>query len=50
LDRQPFVAGPGHYQLNTTDLSVPGQWTIVVRAQFSKFEVATASFDVHVNP
>jgi copper transport protein len=50
LKRQPFVAGPGHYQFDTNDLSAPGQWTIVVRAQFSKFEEDTASFDVTVNP
>ena len=50
LDRTPFLAGPGHYQLDTDDLSTPGQWTIAVRAQFSKFEVATATFDVNVNP
>ena len=50
LTREPFVAGPGHYQLDTHDLSSPGQWTIKVRAQFSKFEVATATFDVNVNP
>jgi copper transport protein len=50
ITRQPFVAGPGHYQLNGSDLSIPGKWTIVVRAQFSKFEEKTASFDVTVNP
>jgi copper transport protein len=50
IRRQPFVAGPGHYQLNGGDLSIPGKWTIVVRAQVSKFEEKTASFDVTVNP
>jgi copper transport protein len=50
IRRQPFVAGPGHYQLNGSDLSIPGKWTIVVRAQVSKFEEKTASFDVTVNP
>src|SRR5581483_4564183 len=28
LTRQPCVAGPGHYQLNGGDLSLPGTWTI----------------------
>jgi copper transport protein len=50
LERQPFVAGPGHYQLNGNDLSIPGTWTIVVRAQVSKFEEMTATFQVLVNP
>jgi copper transport protein len=50
LSRTPFVAGPGHYQLDTDDLSTTGQWTIAVRAQFSKFEAPTATFDVNVNP
>ena len=50
IRRQPFVAGPGHYQLNGGDLSIAGKWTIVVRAQFSKFVEKTASFDVTVNP
>ena len=50
LTRTPCVAGPGHYQLDTDDLSSPGQWTITVRAQFSKFEAPTAVFDVKVNP
>jgi copper transport protein len=47
--RQPFVAGPGHYQLETDDMSLPGTWTVVVRAQFSQFESASATFDVNVN-
>jgi copper transport protein len=50
LDEQPFVAGPGHYQLNTSDLSVSGTWTIVVRAQVSDFREDAAKFDVTVNP
>ncbi len=48
--RQPFVAGPGHYQLDGNDLSISGKWTIVVRARVSKFEEKTATFAVTVNP
>jgi copper transport protein len=48
--RQPFVAGPGHYQLDGGDLSLPGQWTVVVRVQVSKFEEQTATFTDNVNP
>jgi len=50
IRRQPFLAGPGHYQLIGGDLSIPGDWTIVVRAQTSKFEEKTATFTVTVNP
>jgi copper transport protein len=50
IRRQPFVAGPGHYQLSSSDLSIPGEWTIVVRAQVSKFEEQSAVFHVTVNP
>jgi copper transport protein len=50
IRRQPFVAGPGHYQLNSSDLSISGKWTIVVRVQVSKFEEETATFTVTVNP
>jgi copper transport protein len=48
--RQPSVAGPGHYLLDSNDLSIAGAWTIVVRAQVSKFEENTATFTVNVNP
>ena len=48
--RQPLVAGPGHYLLDSNDLSIAGAWTIVVRAQVSKFEENTATFTVNVNP
>jgi copper transport protein len=50
IRRQPFVAGPGHYQLNSGDLSISGKWSIVVRFQVSKFDEKTATFDVTVNP
>jgi copper transport protein len=50
FERQPFLAGPGHYQLDSTDLSIPGHWTIEVRAQFSKFVAEVATFDVNVRP
>ena len=48
--RQPSVAGPGHYLLDSNDLSIAGAWTILVRAQVSKFEENTATFTVNVNP
>jgi copper transport protein len=48
--RQPSVAGPGHYLLDSNDLTIAGAWTILVRAQVSKFEEKTATFTVNVNP
>lgn len=48
--RNPSVAGPGHYLLDSNDLTIAGAWTIVVRAQVSKFEENTANFTVNVNP
>ena len=50
IQRQPSVAGPGHYLLDSNDLTIAGTWTILVRAQVSKFEENTATFTVNVNP
>jgi copper transport protein len=50
FERKADQGGPGHYLLvGNTDLSTAGQWKIEVDAQFSKFEVGTATFDVNVN-
>jgi copper transport protein len=48
--RTPSVAGPGHYQLDTDDLSIAGKWDIAVVARFSKFEEERTTFHVTVNP
>jgi copper transport protein len=50
IERTPFVAGPGHYQLDGSDLSISGTWQIVIVARVSKFEEQTATFAVTVNP
>jgi copper transport protein len=50
LEREPFVAGPGHYQLDGSDLSIPGDWTIEVVARVNRFDQLTAEVTVPVNP
>jgi copper transport protein len=50
LEREPFVAGPGHFQLDTSDLSIAGTWTITVDARTSRFDEATASVEVPIRP
>jgi copper transport protein len=50
LDRDPTVAGPGHFQLVTDDLSIPGKWQIDVIVTVDRFTQQTARFDVLVNP
>jgi copper transport protein len=50
LEREPFLAGPGHYQLDGNDLSIPGDWTIEVVARVDTFDQITASVTVPVNP
>ena len=50
LDRTPFVAGPGHFQLDTSDLSIAGTWTIEVEARLDRFDQATAAVEVPIRP
>lgn len=50
LERTPFLAGPGHFQLDGSDLSISGDWTIEVVARVDTFDQLTATVDVAVNP
>jgi copper transport protein len=50
LEREPFVAGPGHYQLDGSDLTIPGRWTITVIARTERFDEETASVEVPIRP
>ena len=50
LERKPFVAGPGHYQLNGPDLSIAGTWTIQIVGRVDRFDQYTATFRVPVRP
>ena len=49
ISREPFVAGPGHYQLASDDLTIAGNWTIQVLVQTDKFTEQTVVFDVTVH-
>lgn len=49
LERRPFLAGPGHYQLNGSDLLIAGDWTIEVIAR-TGFDQVTAEVTVPVSP
>ena len=48
IDATPFVAGPGHYQVDGSALSVPGTWDITIAARVGRFEVETATFEVPI--
>ena len=50
IDRDAFLAGQGHYQVDGRDLSIPGEWTITVRARVDKFTEQTADVHVTVHP
>ena len=50
LEREPFVAGPGHFQLDTNDLTIAGTWTIGVEARIDRFDQATAEVEVPIRP
>ncbi|MFP5308937.1 MAG: copper resistance protein CopC [Actinomycetes bacterium] len=50
LVREPFVAGPGHWQVNGRELAFPGRWTIEVVVRVDTFTEARSSVDVVVNP
>jgi copper transport protein len=49
LVREPFLAGPGHYQLDGRDLSIAGRWTITVTTR-TGFDQASASVEVPIRP
>jgi copper transport protein len=48
LEREPFTAGPGHFQLDSSDLSIAGNWTITVDARLDRFDEASASIEVPI--
>jgi copper transport protein len=50
IEREPVVAGPGHWQLNGSELSIPGEWVVGVTARVSDFEQLSAEIPVPVNP
>ena len=46
--REPFGAGPAHFQVDGNELATGGRWTVDVSAQVSRFETATAEVEVLV--
>lgn len=50
LERAPYVAGPGHFQVDGSDLSIAGEWTVRVIARVDRFDEVTAEVTVPVNP
>lgn len=40
--------GTGHYFLESREMTVPGAWTILVRARVSRFDEATTTFTVPI--
>jgi copper transport protein len=50
IEREPFVAGPGHFQVDGSDLSIAGDWTIELVARVDRFDQLSAIVTVPVNP
>jgi copper transport protein len=48
IDRTAARAGPAHYQLNGSDLSIAGQWTITVLLKIDRFTEVSGSTEVDV--
>jgi len=49
LEQAMEKAGPGHWTLDSSDLTIPGKWQITTVGEVSKFEDATATFAVDVH-
>lgn len=50
LERTPYVAGVGHYQVDGSDLSIAGEWTVELIGRVDRFDQVTATVTVPVNP
>ena len=48
IQRDALPGGPGHYLLDTTDLTIPGVWTITVITRLSEFDQQRTAFSVKV--
>lgn len=48
IDREPFRAGPAHFQWDGPELVSSGRWEITVIARIDRFSEATATTDVLV--
>lgn len=50
IEREPLVAGPGHWVHSGPELSIPGPWLLEVVVGLGRFDEATAEVPVTVNP
>jgi copper transport protein len=48
IQRDTLPGGPGHYLLDTNDLTIPGVWTITVITRLSEFDQQRTAFSVKV--
>jgi copper transport protein len=48
IEREPFVAGPGHYQVDGELFAVAGTWEVEVDARLSRFEAVSATVEVSI--
>jgi copper transport protein len=48
ITREATRAGPAHFQLDTADLAVAGDWTIEVHARVDRFTEATGTTEIPV--
>lgn len=49
IEREPLVAGPGHWTLTGRDFSIPGRWAVTIRARTGRFDEQTTTIEVVVN-
>jgi copper transport protein len=50
IEREPRVAGPGHWLHAGDELAFPGTWRVVVVVRLDEFEEVRTTIDVPVNP
>lgn len=50
IEREPLVAGPGHWVLSGRELSLPGDWVVEVVVGVDRFTEETVRVPVTVNP
>lgn len=48
LVREPYVAGPGHYQLDGDVFAIAGTWDVTVSARASRFESLSTTVEVPI--
>lgn len=50
IERDPLVAGPGHWVLSGRELSLPGDWVVEIVLGVDRFTEETVEVPVTVNP